>query len=455
MASRPFLSRTLDGISAADDRNRGAVPLVVKAMTHQSDDPARGDQPMRVTSDDNATIGTRLRALRMWRRMTLAEVAGLSGVSAAYLSMAERGLRSLDRRSTISALAAALRVSETDLTGGPHLTADPVQSAPHSAVPALRVALLTNTLTTSAVDRSRPLADLAQLTTGKLIPLLRAGDYAMIGCLLPDLLDELHYHVAAPADEAAQRLALETLVEACICASFTAKHLNYTDLAHLAAQRAMDAAALLQDPIAHAKASFAWLQTLPKAGSLDRNLAAAERAASTLEPYVHDSVGLCALGMLTLTASLTAASLQHGDTASHWLDEAGEIAARVPDDPERNWQSFSATNVAIWRVTVGVERGEAGGTIHELADKVSLDHLGEKSSRRATFFADVGCGLAREPRTRAEAVQWLRRAEEAAPQLIRNSATARESVAYLLNRATVTAGGRELRGMAARMGLPH
>src|SRR5258708_18435289 len=44
-------------------------------------------------------VGERVRALRLWRQMTLAEVAGLSGVSAAYLSMAERGLRSLDRRS--------------------------------------------------------------------------------------------------------------------------------------------------------------------------------------------------------------------------------------------------------------------------------------------------------------------------------------------------------------------
>ncbi len=410
---------------------------------------------MRATSDDDATIGMRLRALRLWRQMTLAEVAGLSGVSAAYLSMAERGLRSLDRRSMISGLAAALRVSETELTGGPHLSSDPVQSAPHSAIPALRVALQTNTLTTPAVDDARTLADLAQATSGQLVPLLRAGDYAAIGCLLPGVLDELHYHVAAPADEAAQRLALETLVEACVCAAFTAKHLNYPDLAHVAARRAMDAAGVLDDPVALGKADFAWLHTLPRAGSLDRNLAAAERAACALESCARDPAGLSVLGMLTLTTSLAAAALQRGDTALHWLDEAGGMAARIPDEPRRNWQSFSATNVGIWRVTIAVERGETGGTVRELAEQVSLDHLEAKSSRRATFFADVGCGLAREPRTRAEAVRWLRQAEEAAPQLIRNSATARESVAYLLHRATAAAGGRELRGLAARMGLPH
>ncbi len=52
-------------------------------------------------------------------------------------------------------------------------------------------------------------------------------------------------------------------------------------------------------------------------------------------------------------------------------------------------------------------------------------------------------------------MRWLRRAEEAAPQRIRNSAPVRETVAYLLNRARAAAGGPELRGMAARMGLPH
>jgi hypothetical protein len=56
---------------------------------------------------------------------------------------------------------------------------------------------------------------------------------------------------------------------------------------------------------------------------------------------------------------------------------------------------------------------------------------------------------------RTEAVRWLRRAEETAPQRIRNSNPVRESVAYLLSRARADAGGRELRGMAARMGVPH
>ena len=404
---------------------------------------------------DDITIGARLRTLRRWRGMTQVELADLSGLSPSFVSMVEHGTRLLDRRSHISALASALRVSETDLVGGPHLSSDRLQSDPHMAIPPLRVALQTNSLTRAAVDAARPVAELHSLVFDTIEPLRRVCDYVGVGQLLPACIDELYRHIAGPVDEASQQLALETLVEACVIASAISKELNYLDLAYLAAQRAQEAAALLGDPVQKGKADFMWLLTLPRAGSWDRNLLAAEQAANALEPHARDSFGLQVLGMLALTASLSAASVQQGDRASFWLDEAEKIGRRVPDDPMHNWQCFSSTNVHIWRISVGVERGESGGTMLELAKPVNLGLLEPKASRRAGFFTDVGRGLAREPRMRQEAVRWLRKAEDTAPQRVRNSVAARETVAYLLGRANATAGGRELRGMAARMGVPH
>jgi hypothetical protein len=109
----------------------------------------------------------------------------------------------------------------------------------------------------------------------------------------------------------------------------------------------------------------------------------------------------------------------------------------------------------MWQVMIAVENGEAGRGIQGLTERASLGDLSASSSRRAGYYIDVGRGLAREPRTSPEAVRWLRNAEKTAPQHTRNSAVARETVTYLLNRATAAAGGRELRGMAARMGIPH
>jgi transcriptional regulator with XRE-family HTH domain len=392
--------------------------------------------------------------LRRWRGMTQVELAGLAGLSPSFVSMVEHGTRMLDRRSHISALASALRVSETDLVGGPHLSSDRLQSDPHMGIPALRISLQTNSLTRPAVDQARPLGALHREVFGDIERFRRACDYVRVGQLLPPAIDELYRHAAASEDQATEQLALTTLVEACVIASSVARGLNYLDLAFLAAQRAEEAAAVLGDPVQKGKADFMWLHALPRTGSWDRNLSAAEQAANGLEPYAHDPLGLQVLGMLTLTASLSAAAMQQGDTAAHWLDAAAEIATRVPDESVNNWQSFSATNVGIWRVSVGVERGEGGGTMLELAERVVPD-LATTPSRKADFFADIGRGLARESRTRQEAVRWVRRAENTAPQRIRNSAPVRETVAYLLNRSIATAGGRELRGMAARMGLPH
>lgn len=402
---------------------------------------------------DEITIGARLRALRRWRRMTLVELSGLADISPSFLSMAERGLRSLDRRSHIAALARALRISETDLVGGPHLSADPVQSDPHLSVPALRVALQANSLHAPTAEQARPLPELVTVLREEVEPLRRACDYSAIGGILPDVLEELHFHAADPVDEAAHRVALDMLVEACVCAAFTAKNLGYADLAYVAALRAMDAASILDDPVAIGKAAFLRVQTMPRT-AWDRTLIAAERAADKLEPAATDQAGLEVLGMLTLSASLAAASLRRSDVAEHWLAEARGIGGRVPDEPDRNWQAFSATNVSVWDVTVAVERGEAGAPVLELAGHVDEGKLGV-SSRRASFLADVGRGLARDARTRGEAVEWLQRAEKVAPQRIRNSATVRESVAVMLEQARVASQGRELRGMAARMGVPH
>src|SRR5581483_4812284 len=109
---------------------------------------------------DEITIGARLRILRRWRGKTQTELAGLAGLSPSFISMVETGQRPLDRRSHIAALANALKVSEADLVGGPHLSTDRQQADPHGAIPALRQAFFTNTLSNPALDRARPLSEL-------------------------------------------------------------------------------------------------------------------------------------------------------------------------------------------------------------------------------------------------------------------------------------------------------
>ncbi|GLW64304.1 transcriptional regulator [Actinomadura rubrobrunea] len=386
--------------------------------------------------------------------MSLDKLAGLSGLSKSFLSRAERGLRALDRRSHIAALASALRVSETDLVGGPHLGPDPVQAEPHSYISPLRVALETNSFHADpVVEQARPLPELAALMRGKVEKHRRAYDFITVGKYLPDLIDELHWHVAAPADEAAQRLALETLVEAYMCAAGMARSLRHPDLSQFAAMRADEATVLLDDPIARGKAAFSVVR--PNAANWHRVKALAERAADRLEPHVRNDRDVPVLGMLTLNAALAAAASHDQHAAEHWLNEAADPARRVPDDLHGNWQAFSKTNVAIWRVTVGVEIGKAGGEIAELAKDVTEAKLDDHPGRKTCFLADVGRGLARDPRYRDDAIRWLRRSEDTAPQRFRNDPKIAETIAVMLEQARVTSQGREFRRMAARLGVPH
>jgi transcriptional regulator with XRE-family HTH domain len=403
---------------------------------------------------DETTIGARLRVLRRWRGKTLTQLAGETGLSISFLSMAERGQRALDRRSHIAELARALQVSETDLVGGPHLSSDPVQSAPHTYIPPLRVALESNGITLGpVVEHARPINELVELMNGNIDYHRRRYDYIEVGKYLPDVIDELNVHVHAPADGAVHELALRTLIEAYMCASGMARSLGHADLGHIASMRAHDAAVALDDPIAKGMAAFSLLR--PNAANWDRITTMAGRAASELQPHVTDGRGVEVLGMLTLNAALAAAACRKAGTANDWLGEAAELAARVPDDLGGNWQAFSDTNVKIWQITIGVELGALGGEIATLADHVDEAKLDANPARKACFMADVGRGLARDPKRRADAVRWFGRAEAVAPQRIRNDPKVRESVSVMLERAKASAGGRELRGMAARMGVPH
>ncbi|GII87031.1 transcriptional regulator [Sphaerisporangium siamense] len=404
--------------------------------------------------DNGTTTGARLRMLRKWRKKSLVELAGQAGVSKSFLSMVERGERALDRRSHIAAIARALQVSEADLVGGPHLSHDPVQSGPYAYVPALRVALETNSLTSAATDHARPLPDLLE-DVAKVDALTAASDYLAIGRMLPGIIDELHVHIAAPADEQQMRRALEALIEACRFAVTPLKELGHPDLAHLAAVRAAEAGVVLGDPVQQGKADFLRVQTMPREGSWDRTLRAAEQAADRMQPHLAEPGAVPVCGMLTLTAALAAASVHNNAGAAHWLREAADLAKRVSDDMTANWAAFSTTNVGIWNVAIAVERGEVGGAVLDLAGRVREDKALARPSRYVSMMADVGRGLAREKTSRHQAIGWLRRAETAAPQRVRNSPLIRETVAVLLNQQLLAAGGRELRGMAARMGLPH
>jgi hypothetical protein len=72
---------------------------------------------------------------------------------------------------------------------------------------------------------------------------------------------------------------------------------------------------------------------------------------------------------------------------------------------------------------------------------------------QAGFWTEVGRALAAEKKTRDKGIRVLVHAEQLAPQRIRHDVFVREAVTGLLRKARRDAGGRELRGLAWRLGI--
>jgi hypothetical protein len=181
-------------------------------------------------------------------------------------------------------------------------------------------------------------------------------------------------------------------------------------------------------------------------------LAISRQDADQLEPHLDDPRVAQMYGALHLNAALASAAMARGDDAATHLGEAKRIAERVGGEG-RGFGNlyFGPDNVGIWRVSIAVELGEASRT-REIAHAVNPSAV-PSAARQAMFWADLGRGMAREKATRDEAVGALLRAERIAPQRIRTNPFVRETIGDLMRRAQRDAIGRELRGMAWRMGI--
>ncbi|MEV0842704.1 hypothetical protein AB0I55_24585 [Actinocatenispora sera] len=158
-------------------------------------------------------------------------------------------------------------------------------------------------------------------------------------------------------------------------------------------------------------------------------------------------------GMLHLVSARIAAVDRRTAAVATHLAEARSIATRLGETtdggPVALW--FGPTNVTFWESAIAVELGE-GGRVRELAAGVTPAAV-RSATRQASFYADLGRGLAQTRRSDQEAVAYLTRAERLAPQRIRLNPTVRHTVSTLLHRARRTALTVELRTLRERVGI--
>lgn len=397
-----------------------------------------------------SSIGRRVREVRSWRRMSLRVTAELAGMSEGHLSRIERGERPVDRRSTLEALAAALRVAPSELAE----QAFPPGGQGGETTVAATVVELDYVLSTVTLGEpsDRPArhwesvaADLAHLNE----VLHPGGDYTAQATVLPRVIADLH--TLYVTDGAPRPQVLAGLVECYHLAMMFTKHLGFRGLPSLAAHHASDAARELGDPAYLGLA--AWVRALSLGGSgRDRMRQWSMRGVEELERDMDDPRARQVTGALHLNAALASAAMKDEAGAADHLVEA-TMHADAMGDQGRGFANlyFGPSNVGIWRMAVAVELGEAGRAA-EIAATVNPAGVPSRV-RQGMYWADLGRGLATQKATRGEAVAALAKAEAIAPERIRTNPFVRETIGDLTRRAQRDAVDRELRGLAYRCGI--
>ena len=398
-------------------------------------------------SSDDHGIGHRVRQLRHWRGQSLEVVAGLSGISASYLSLVENGYRAVTKRSLLEAIAAALRVSPGDLTDKPWELGEAGQAQPAFAAvaDALDRYELGEDPGVPGRDWPEVEADARRLTGMAYVH----ADFASAAELIPSLLGDLHTtYVRHP------KLRTNVLPRLIMCyraAGTVTERLggNSDGYTLLAAKSAQQCANELGSPQWRGIAT--WIRAHSGIPNRVRQYQRVVRAADDLVPALDDAEVRQAYGMLHLSAAMAAAAQSDRDTAATHLDEAAAADRLDAEVGTFGTAWFGRANVGIWRVSIGVELGD-GAHVAEVAANVRVDAI-PSQGRQANYFADLGRALLAEQRTRAQGLALLLRAERLAPQLIRNDVFVREAVGDALRSARRAAGGTELRGLAHRLGL--
>ncbi|MGH3837661.1 MAG: helix-turn-helix domain-containing protein [Pseudonocardiaceae bacterium] len=384
--------------------------------------------------EDARTIGARARMIRRRRGLSLDVVAGLAGITGAYLSMLERGQRGFNRRGLLEDLANALGCSVADLTGQPYSPADRGTADALAVIAEITPLLYDITLDHVPEVAVRPVGQLATWAAQANAHCDEAR-YALAGKDLGALLTELHVH-AATGTPATSRTALAALVETCVVAFGIARQLGHPQLALLAMDRAQAAAHRLGDP---ALAGFAGLA---RAGAFSRmgtrrsasNALAEARAAvePVADPTGDDVRAAEALGMTHLLAAQLAGREHRPGEAQTHLAEAADLAQAMGERNTLAWH-FGPANVAAWSLAIAVERGDGPGHAERLdADPVAPVSAG----RHSRLHFDLARGYAQAEGARDnEAIRHLDTADRIAPTRIRNDPIARDLLVTLDRRA--------------------
>lgn len=260
----------------------------------------------------------------------------------------------------------------------------------------------------------------------------RDGQYAPMGALLPDLLNELT-HVALSSTGHKQEKAFWWLALGYRAANSLAHKLGYHDLSLTAIERVRWAASRSADPYMEFIADYLLLGAMLRQGTWK----AATRLMQQLESRIHrltdgrfDDTSRGLLGSVVLKRAAVEAREGRIDPAMRALEEAEEIAAASRNVDGIYYEtSFGPSNIKIHEVYVLRELGDDEGAVQSAAGFEPPEEL--PGERRSHHFIDLAAAQLATG-DKAAAFNSLQRARQIAPNHTRFHPTTRHTAAALV-----------------------
>ena len=390
--------------------------------------------------DDDHT-GTRIREQRRLARLTQRELADRLPYSYSLLNQVECGARPATA-DFIAAVAQALQVDVTILTGQPYVT-ELQRDRLAELVRPIREALDLYDLGVNPDLQARPATALIA-EADRLCAEVRATHLRNAARALPGAIAELtHAAWATPSTTLWQALASTYRT----AHDITVK-LGYYDLSAVALDRMAWAAERASDPCLGAVRQYMRALVYFREGEYTIGQRLIASGHSIVDAADTTREALAVTGQLHLGASVIAARARQTSTVVSHISEARQIAKRIGDASGIHWLSFGPTNVALHRMSAAVEMRHYDAALKQ-ARKIKVPPS-LAASRRSHFFIDRARTEMETGYTEA-ALRSLVDARHAAPEQTRYHPGARETIRGLVHLARRTPD--TLNHMAAWVGL--
>ncbi|MGH2941747.1 MAG: helix-turn-helix domain-containing protein [Solirubrobacteraceae bacterium] len=433
---------------------------------------------MNPDASSAARLGAEIRSRRLERGLTLEALAGLIGFTAQHISEVERAKASVSKP-FLTACDRALEAdgSLLDLLPAvvyeralqrhdrsearrparpsratherhemPGARADATTDAEARVLADLRRVLLCR-YHRAQLDGDKPDDKTLQRGVVASWKLRQQGRYLDLGAMMTKLLCGLDTAVRATRDDDSP---LRLSVHAYNAASSVCKTFGDPGLAILCADRAVQAARMVDEPLLVAAAAYRLANVYLCSGQLEEAHEIAMSGANVIESGVDASrARLATAGGLMLTAAVARARQHDARGAWELIREAELAAGRLGSEHVGLHTIFGPTSVAIYAVAVAADLGDGRDVVRRAGDIDVVRLPSGLLERRSHFLIEVARGHSQQGNDE-EALATLLWAERLTPDEVRLNCKARSLVEDLIVRAR-RAATPELLDLSARL----